>query len=189
MNRTITANLGGQVFVVDENAFEKLNKYIESIKERFAQTEGKEEIINDIETRIAEIFSQRLKAGQREVVNMADVDEAVSVMGWPEDFEEVDEGTEGAQEAGSSAQEEGGRHHLNKRLFRNPDDKVLGGVASGISAYFGINDPLWLRLLFVVLVIAGIGTFILIYILLWIIVPEAKTPSEKLQMRGENVTI
>ena len=188
MNKTVKVNLGGLVFEVDENAFEKLNQYIESIKKRFAQTEGKEDIINDIETRIAEIFNGRLQKGVREVVNMADVDEAISVMGRPEEFEgaaDEEEEEEAAEETKDTAQQK----HLKKRLFRNPDDKVLGGVASGISAYFGINDPLWLRLLFVILVVAGVGTFILIYIILWIIVPEAKTPSEKLQMRGENVNI
>jgi len=188
MNKTVKVNLGGLVFEVDENAFEKLNQYIESIKKRFAQTEGKEDIINDIETRIAEIFNGRLQKGVREVVNMADVDEAISVMGRPEEFEgagDEEEEAETAEETQDTAQQK----HLKKRLFRNPDDKVLGGVASGISAYFGINDPLWLRLLFVILVVAGVGTFILIYIILWIIVPEAKTPSEKLQMRGENVNI
>lgn len=190
MNKTVKVNLGGLVFEVDENAFEKLNQYIESIKKRFAQTEGKEDIINDIETRIAEIFNGRLEQGVREVVNMADVDEAISVMGRPEEFEEMaDEEETASDEADDTTQGATEQKHLKKRLFRNPDDKVLGGVASGISAYFGINDPLWLRLLFVILVIAGVGTFILIYIILWIIVPEAKTPSEKLQMRGENVTI
>ena len=178
MNRTINANIGGMVFHVDEDAYQRLSSYLESIKCHFSTMEGSSEIVEDIEARIAEMLQEKL--GGRQIVNIKDVNEVITQMGMPEDFDEP------GREKASSATDFGPVYN-EKRFFRNPDDKVLGGVCSGISAYFNI-DPLWLRLLFVVGVIF-FGTGIFIYIILWIIIPEAVTPAEKLQMRGERVNL
>lgn len=177
MNKTISINLGGQVFQIDDNAFEKLKHYLESIRARFATTEGSDEIISDIEGRIAEMFSEKL-SDKKQVIVFTDVEEVINIMGRPEEFETEPDEDYAAQESKKKS----------KRLFRDPDDKVLGGVCSGLSAYLGINDPLWIRILFVVAFFFW-GTSFLVYIILWLIVPEAKTASEKLQMRGENINI
>lgn len=175
MNKTINANIGGFVFQVDEDAYQRLHNYLETLKRHFSQSEGKEEIIEDIESRIAEILVEKLQ--NRKIVNINDVDAVIKAMGKPEDFDDIEE-----KQAGTSYTSSG-----DKRFFRNPDDKVLGGVCSGISSYFNI-DPLWLRLAFALSVLM-LGTGILIYIILWIIIPEAKTAAEKLQMKGEKVNI
>ena len=180
MNKTVSINLGGQIFQIDENAFEKLRNYLESIRSRFSGTIGSEEIIADIESRIAEMFSEKL-SGKKQVVVLADVEQMIGVMGRPEDFEM---GEEDDDEPATSRSRK-----KHRRLYRNPDDKVLGGVCSGLSAYLGINDPLWLRLIFLLAFFFGVGGSFIVYIILWIIMPEAITPSEKLEMKGERINI
>lgn len=184
MNKTVTINLSGIVFHIDENAYELLRKYLERLKEHFSNTQGKEEIIVDIEGRMAEMFTEK-NADVNRVIMQADVDEVINAMGKPEDLPGNEE-----EEVKSHAKSDQSMYYegTKKRFFRNPDDKVLGGVCSGIASYFDI-DPLWLRLAFVLLAILAFGTGLLIYIILWIIIPEAKTPSEKLQMRGERVNV
>jgi len=177
MNKTISINLSGQVFQIDEQAYDQLKNYLESIRRHFSVSDGGQEIITDIEARIAEMFSEKLN-DRKQVITLGDVDDMIQHMGKPEEFE-----TAGAAEEPVSQQ------RASRRLFRNPDDKVIAGVCSGISAYLGIEDPLWMRLAFVFALIFGFGSPVLIYIILWIIVPEAKTASEKLQMKGETINI
>lgn len=183
MNKTVTVNLGGIVFHIDEDAYEMLHRYLESIKSHFHSSEGKDEITSDIEARIAELFTEKLKSG-RQVIVVADVREAISTMGKPEDF--------GGEEkaADNSTKEEKYQSTgttTKRRIYRNPDEKVLGGVCSGISAYLDI-DPLWIRLFFA-LMFFGFGTGFLLYIILWIVIPEAKTTAQKLEMKGEKVNV
>lgn len=183
MNKTVTINLSGIVFHIDENAYELLKKYLEKLKAHFSSTQGQEEIIADIESRLAEMFTER-NADVNKVIMAADVNEVIDAMGKPEELpgnEEEERKTEVKSE--QTVYFEGNR----KRFFRNPDDKVLGGVCSGISSYFDI-DPIWLRLAFGLSIIFA-GTGILLYIILWFIIPEAKTTSDKLQMRGERVNV
>lgn len=177
MNKTVTVNISGIIFHIDENAYEKLGRYLDSIRSYFKSSDGGEEIVHDIESRIAEMFSERVK-DSKQVIVMLDVDHVMNVMGKPEEF--VNEG--------ASLEEETEKIYVKKRLFRDPDDKVLGGVCSGISKYLGI-DPIWLRLAFVVLTLIGVGSFVIIYIILWVIMPKATTIAEKLQMKGEPVNI
>jgi phage shock protein PspC (stress-responsive transcriptional regulator) len=177
MNKTLTINLSGIVFHIDENAYEVFNAYIESIRRHFASSEGKDEIMQDIESRIAEMFQQRV-GESKQVITLRDVEEVTAVMGKPEQFGDEEE---------TKAKEEAPRMGIKRRLFRNPDDEIIGGVCSGISAYFGI-DPVWIRLAFVIALIF-FGTGVLLYIILWIVMPEAKTTTDKLQMRGEPVTV
>ncbi len=177
MNKVVNINLGGIPFTMDEDAYDHLRGYLDVIYRHFRDTEGYEEITTDIESRLAELFQEGL--ANRPIVGLKDVEEAIRIMGTPEDF--------GADDEISSASEDP-TYKTGKRLFRSPDDVVLGGVSSGIAAYFGINEPLWIRLAFVLLTLTG--TFgIPIYLVLWAIIPKAKTAADKLAMRGEPINV
>ncbi len=178
MNKTISINLSGQVYQVDEPAYEKLKAYLEAVRKRYAASEGGQEIIADIESRIGEMFSERVNS-RKAVITQDDVDEVTRIMGKPEEFE--------TEETEDIFGEE--KKKLSRRLFRNPDEKVVSGVCSGISAYLGVEDPLWIRLIFIVSLLFSFGTTLFIYIVMVLIVPDAKTASEKLQMRGEDINI
>ncbi len=182
MNKTITSNIAGYVFHIDENAFDKLDAYLNTIRSYFSDSQGKDEIIADIEARLAEMLQERI-GSTKEVVTLADVNHVIQKMGQPEAFMEDD-----PESATWTEQRSEPRRTGSKRLFRDPDSRVVGGVCSGVSHYLGIGDPIWLRL---ALVISAIffGTGFLLYLILWIIIPEANTTTEKLQMRGEHVTV
>ena len=182
MNKTVSINLSGIVFQIDEHAFNKLNNYLESVKTRFSQTEGSGEIISDIEARIAEMFSEKVNA-TKQVITMDDVESMINLMGRPEDFEDV-----GEDATASSPASHKKRQSKSKRLYRDEEESVIGGVCSGLSAYLGIDDPIWIRLIFIAVTLAG-GWGIPIYIILWIIVPKAETTSQRLEMRGEDINI
>ncbi len=178
MNKTVNCNLAGIVFHMDEDAFAKLNAYINTIRKYFEGSEGRDEIIADIEARFAELFQEKLSK-TKEVIGLKEVEEVIAIMGEPEAY--LDEAEEPMNSSGSSQSTNKG----GKRIFRNPDDSVIGGVCGGLAAYFGV-DPLIFRLAFLILFF-GFGTGLILYILLWIVIPEAKTAAEKLQMRGEPV--
>jgi phage shock protein PspC (stress-responsive transcriptional regulator) len=185
MKKTLTANISGTVFHIEEDAYEQLSRYLATIRGQFASTEGRDEIMADIEARIAELFTELL-GGTRSVVTIADVEQVMRTMGRPEDYAGEgtnDQGPTGAQQDPGFQQGSG-----RKRLFRHPLDKWVGGVLGGIGAYFG-TDPLWLRILFIVLFIFGLGSPILIYLILWILVPMADSAAERLMMEGEPVTV
>jgi phage shock protein PspC (stress-responsive transcriptional regulator) len=174
MKKTYTINISGTVFHIEEDAYEKLNLYLTGLKQHFGNDAEGAEIVADIEARIAEIF-QAHKTPDKEVITMEWVDEVIETMGVPEDFEA--EGTPGPRNAGKTS----------KRLYRDPDHKTIGGVCSGLAAYFTM-DPVIMRLIFFVLLLLN-GLGLLIYIILWIAVPEARTTAQRLEMRGEPVTI
>lgn len=187
MKKIFNVNLGGYPFTIDEDAYQKLNRYLDTISAHFADSEGCEEILEDIESRVAELFNDKLK--NKSIIDKKDLEDVITIMGRPEDFgaETIDE--EPIQS--SSTHRTGPRKttiKTGKRLFRDTDEKVIGGVASGMAAYFGIEDPLWVRLAWI-LAFFLMGVPILIYPLLWVIVPEAKTAGDKLAMRGEAATI
>jgi len=189
MNKTININLAGIIFYVNEDAYGYFNEYLQSVKAQFDKTEEREEIIADIEARIAELLQSKL-SNSKQVVNRADVDEIIGIMGRPEEYNEAEEETESSSKrtASSGAKSSGTYEYAGpKRLFRNPDDKILSGVSSGIAAYFGM-DPIWVRLIWIALFF-GWGTGFIIYIILWVVMPEAKTTAQKLQMRGEPINI
>ena len=178
MNKTVNINLAGIFFHIDEDAYAKLQHYLEAIKRSLTGTHGRDEILNDIEARIAELFSEKIQ-NERQVISNREVDEVIAVMGQPEDYM-LDE--EIFEDETASTRTKG------KKLFRDTDHAYIGGVSSGLGHYLGIA-PIWLRLAWVLLTIFSTGAFILIYIALWIFVPEAKTTADKLAMRGEPVTI
>lgn len=184
MNKTVTINISGIIFHIEEDAFEKLSKYLSTIKGYFSKTDGGNEIMSDIEARIAEMLQGKINS-VKQVVLMADVDSVIASMGRPEDFAEgnFEEETEGDTQNNTNTQNE----NTKKRLFRDPDSKAVGGVCSGIAAYFDV-DVVWIRLAMVLLVFFG-GVSASIYIILWIVIPEAKTTADKLAMRGEKIDI
>ncbi len=177
MKKTFTINISGIIFHIDEDAYSKLNSYLSSIKVHFNNLDGKEEVISDIESRIAEILQSKLHDA-KQVIVLADINDVIATMGQPSDFSDEDEEP---VHSNYSYQQPG-----YKRLYRDPENKMIGGVAGGIGAYLHI-DPLWVRILFIISLFTTLGG--LIYIVLWIVVPEAITTSERLEMKGEKVNI
>jgi phage shock protein PspC (stress-responsive transcriptional regulator) len=177
MKKTVTVNISGIIFHIDEDAYDKLFDYLDEIRGYLSSTEGKEEIIADVEARIAEMLQQKVSEF-KQVINIEDVAEVISLMGEPAQFG-AEPGTENKKKREPSS--------TAKRFYRDPDNKVIGGVCSGIANYFHI-DSLWVRIIFAVALL-GFGSGLLLYIFLWIITPEARTTAEKLEMRGETVNI
>jgi phage shock protein PspC (stress-responsive transcriptional regulator) len=184
MNKVFNINLGGFPFTIDEDAYEHLSGYLQTIHNHFRQSEGYEEITADIEARMAELFHEKLEG--RPIVTFNDVKNVIAIMGTPEDFGA--EPLESEAPKFSSSSKRKWKIKTGKRLFRNPEEEVIGGVCSGISAYFGIQDPLWVRLAFIVLAVTG-GFAIPLYIILWAILPKAESTSERLAMRGETANV
>ncbi len=182
MNKTININLGGFFFHIDEIAYQKLKRYLDAISRSLSDDpQGKNEIISDIESRISELLSERI-TDARQVINENDIEEVIAIMGQPEDYAEAEEGY------ATSGSHTNYRNNNTKKLFRDRDDRFLAGVASGLGHYFNI-DVIWVRLAFLILTLAGFGFGVIGYIIMWILLPEARTTSEKLQMEGEAVNI
>ncbi|MCD8409739.1 PspC domain-containing protein [Tenacibaculum finnmarkense] len=181
MNKTININLGGFFFHIDEIAYQKLNYYLKAIANSLNDDpQGKNEIISDIEARISELLSEKI-TDVRQVINENDIEQIITIMGQPEDYSETQDTYSDDYSSNYKA-----KKGSVKKLFRDGDDKFLGGVCSGIAHYFNI-DVIWIRLAFIILVASGFSP--LAYIILWVLLPEAKTTSEKLQMQGEAVNI
>lgn len=178
MNKTVNINLGGMFFHIDEDAYQKLSRYFEAIKRSLSNSGGQDEIIKDIEMRIAELISEK-HSSDKQVINLRELDEIIAVMGQPEDYR-IDNDEEPVRRDFSSGR-------VTRKLYRDRETGWIGGVLAGLGHYFGI-DKVWLRVAFLILVwFYGIG--ILVYLILWIVMPQAVTTSEKLEMRGEPVTI
>lgn len=188
MKKTVNINLGGIAFIIDENAFEVLFNYLETLKRKFSNEAERKEILSDIESRLAEMLTQRL-GGKKEVVSLEDVEAVIAVMGQPEDIGGEETASAESEPKNTAAGNASYNEPVKKRLYRDNDDKVVGGVIAGLCHYFGIHDPTWARILVAILVLLGVGTPILVYILLLIIVPKAETAAEKLQMKGEPVNV
>ena len=174
MNKTVNINLASTFFHIDENAYQILERYLRKLKEGFKDTAGGEEIMQDIEARIAELF-QDLKTNPDYVINTADVEKVIEIMGEPE--------TVLSEEDINTSQEK-----IHRKLYRDPEDKYIGGIAAGLGHYFKI-DATWIRLIWLFLALFSGGVFTLIYILFWILVPLAKTTGDLLRMKGEPVNI
>lgn len=191
MKKTLTINLNKAVYHIDDDAYETLNGYIERLQHHFSGEEGCSEILDDIEARLAELFTERLRFGMQ-VISQHEVEEVIRIMGEPEDFEqehiEVDDSTspEDTEDEPTPAQPEGERS-TTRRLFRDCDNRILGGVASGVAHYLSV-DVVWVRVLLVLLTPLWASS-VWVYMVLWIIVPVADTAAKRLQMRGEPVTI
>ena len=184
MNKTVNINLAGVFFHIDEDAYLKLSRYLEAIKRSFTDSQGRSEIIADIEARIAELFSERIQ-NDKQVVGIKLVDEVIGIMGQPEDYLVDDEIFEDQPNYSKQQRTKSGP---TKKLYRDTDNSYIGGVAAGLSHYLGI-DMIWVRLLWVLFALMSGGTFTIIYLVFWALVPEAGTTAEKLTMTGEAVNI
>lgn len=176
MKITVSINLGGYSFNIDEDAYSELKRYLKNLELHFAGEESSLEILSDIETRMAELFRTKLTT-YKQVITIADVNQVISVLGTPEDISDND--STSARDKFSSP----GYH----RMYRDPDHRLIGGVCSGIGAYWNI-DPLIIRIVFVALTLAG-GIGAMVYLILYIVLPEAKTTAQKIEMKGEPVNI
>lgn len=179
MNKTIIININSIVFHIEEDAYEVLRSYMIDIKKHFGQSEDSREILEDIENRISEMFTEKIQAGSKEVLNMEDVNAVIDQMGRVSDFqsEEQDDYT------AFQYQDHSDNFKVGKKLMRDPDDKVFSGVCSGLGHFFGIEAK-WIRLLFALFFVLG-GSGILVYVILWIVMPLAMTRADKMEMRGE----
>ena len=198
MKKTLTINLGGFVFNIDEDACDRLSQYLSNIEKRFPEGE-RAEIIRDIEERMAELLTYKLQ--NRNVVEVNDVEEVIEVIGKPEQFEdesgenrsEADGSTSASASANGSTTGSADRTtprqpRKMRKLYRNSNDRMVSGVASGLAAYFDL-DPAIVRILFIILAFASLGWGILVYLILLIAMPEAKTKAQFLEMQGIEPTL
>ena len=177
MKKNITINLFGALYNIDEDAYELLVRYQEDMKRYFAKQEDGEEIADDIEHRVAELMAE-LKASGVEAVTIEHIEAIIRRIGSPEQLDGTEEDSDVQPQA----------EKPRKKLYRNPDDKKIAGVLSGLAAYFGV-DTMALRILAILLVFVTQGVCLLIYLFCWLIIPEAKTPEDKLLMRGKPVNM
>jgi phage shock protein PspC (stress-responsive transcriptional regulator) len=185
MKKTLTVNLGGTVFHIDEDAYRLLEKYLSNLRIHFSKEEGVEEVMSDFEQRISEILNERIRLGY-EVITIEHVETVIKRMGKIEDiFGEESARSESATEEPYTQQTT--KERVDRRFFRNPDDYMLGGVCGGIAAYMGWDSTLVRLLLFLLMFLYGVT--IPVYLILWLIVPMAKTATERLQMRGKSITV
>lgn len=179
MKKAIKINLSGIIFHIDDDAYEKLKAYLDSIDRHFSNKQESKEIIDDIESRIAELFQERITA-DNQVISLKIVHEVIGIMGTPHDIADSGEEAEGEKDFYT-------HYSGSRRLYRDPEDSELGGVCGGLGAYFGI-DPVIFRILFIVFFFVA-GSSILIYFILWLALPKAETAAQKLEMRGQKVNV
>lgn len=184
MNKTVSINLGGFFFHIDEDAYQKLNRYFDAIK-RSLSPDGKDEIMSDIESRISELLSEKL-VSEKQVVSIKEIDEVIAVMGEPEDYKIDEDGSENKQKQTYYTP----NYDLppTRKFYRDGDKNIVAGVCAGVAHYFRI-DPLWIRIIFVITLFISFGTTLFVYILLWILIPKAITTTEKLEMTGQPINI
>ena len=178
MKQTISVNLNRQVFYLDLDAYETLKKYLEDIKKCFSKESP--EVVDDIEARIAEKFGEIIGKSKK-AIQLSDVDKIIEEMGSVDDLSEDETETINEKEDSST---------VKKKLFRDPDTKIIAGVASGLAWYFGTKS-IWIRILFFIVLVSPPTFWIAIvaYVALWLIFPEAKTSLEKLEMQGKPATL
>lgn len=181
MKKTISIHIKGMSFTIEEDAYELLQDYLERLSLTFAEQDGGSEILEDIEIRIAELFSGRLSESKT-VIEQQDVKDVLAVLGDPEEFAGDTEDEEETASSKNTAYD----GPTEKRLFRDEENAVLGGVCSGIANYFGI-DPVITRIIFVVMMFAGFG--FLLYLILWVAVPKTRNTIDRLRMKGRPITV
>jgi phage shock protein PspC (stress-responsive transcriptional regulator) len=183
MKKTLTINLNGTVFNIDEDAYELLESYLRNLRHSFRREEGSVEIMSDIEARIEELFSNYVRLGHA-VINIHEVETVIAQMGQPADFGMDDSAaSDHANEPAAPTAES-----APKKFYRDADDKLIAGICSGLASYFN-SDVLPIRIIAIILLCASVGWISALYLLVWIFVPEAKTAEEKLKMRGQAVTV
>ena len=186
MNKIMNINLGGLPLTIDEDAFNYLQNYTNGLQRVFAASEGREEIIADIEARLGELISQKL--GGRPIVSIREVEAAVAVLGRPEQLDNDPTNDDQPYTTDSQSGSYGKNYTTGRRLFRDEQDAVVAGVCSGIAQYFGVSDPLWVRLGFVLMSFT-FGSAAFLYAILWIVLPKARNAADRLAMRGEQINV
>ena len=176
MKITVSINIGGYSFNIDEDAYDELRRYLKNLELHFAGEENSAEILSDIEARMAELLRAKLSA-YKQVISITDIRDVIKVLGTPEDIED---------DGGTSARDKFSRPGYH-RMYRDPDKGIIAGVCAGMGAYWDI-DPWIIRIIMVILVFAG-GLGALTYLILWIVLPEARTTAQKIEMKGEPVNI
>jgi len=184
MKKTVKIHISGYIFTIEEDAYDKLEDWLKKISTQFSDEEGGQEIIEDIEFRVAELLNDSA-IGEEKIITLNEINKVITTMGMPEDFAE--ETRETTQTSQATEQKSKFNKKIKKRLYRDYDNSLLGGVCGGLGAYFSI-DPVIIRVLFVLAFFFG-GFGPLVYIILWIITPAAKTSSQKLEMKGERVSV
>jgi len=180
MNKTIIININGIVFHIEEDAYEILKNYMTDVKRHFSNSADSLEITTDIENRVAEMFNELLANENKQVIVEQDVHTVIEQMGRVEDFENLEDET-------TSANTQYTYDTGTRRLFRDPDDHLVSGVCAGIANYFDIQ-PLWIRLAFALsFFFAGSG--LLLYIILWIVIPQATTRADRMAMKGQKLNL
>ena len=175
MKTTITIHLGGMNFTLDPDAHKLLERYLTAVRKNLDSSDNADEIMEDIEARIAELFNDELNKTHTGIITVQQVERIISIMGTPESYEDGQHKVESEAPA---------THHL----YRDTEGGLLAGVCSGFAYYCGI-DAVWVRLLLLLVTIFGYGWPVLLYIVMWIIVPKAETPAQKMEMHGKPVTI
>lgn len=175
MKTTVSINIGGLAFYIDEDAYVTLKKYFKRVEIHYAKEEGYEEIISDIESRVADLFRERIN-DYKQVVVQSDVIEVIGIMGDPADFEE-----EKSDDRTTLV------HTRHNRIYRDVDNRIIGGVCSGLAAYWSI-DAIIMRVVFVLFAFVG-GVSLIVYPILWIVLPPALTTAQKIEMKGEPVNV
>ncbi len=183
MKKTISVNIKGVSFTIEEDAYELLQDYLDRLEKTLGNQDGSKEIIEDIEIRIAELFSERLSTSKT-VVELADVEQILANLGKPEDFVEFDEEEESQNK---KAYAESNPKGSEKRLFRDEENATIAGVCAGIANYFNM-DVVIIRIIFVIILLfAGFG--FPLYIILWIAIPKARNTIDRLRMKGRPITV
>lgn len=182
MKKVINACLGGRSFPIDEDAYSRLSAYLEHFKANLFAKEGMlpsqvDEVMEDIEERICELFTQEVGQGAR-VVNLALVERVVSQLGMPDGSAEPDSG-QGSTKANKAYSSETAP---KKKLYRNMEDKTIAGICSGLAIYLDLDPAIVKIAMLVILLMASAGFWI--YIILWFAVPKAETPAQKCEMYG-----
>lgn len=180
MKKVVDITIGRVVFTIEDDAYARLEAYLKSFEESLPNDKDRAEVMEDIELRIAELFQKESKFA-RQVIDLKIVESVISCLGEVESKGSTNTNSDYSQSTVNQNQMKSSR-----KLYRNPDDKKLAGVCSGLAAYFDI-DPTIVRLLFVILLISG-GSGVLAYIIMWVVMEEADTVAKKLEMRGEPVT-
>lgn len=187
MKKNITVNICGFLCPIDEDAYRLLECYMTNIRSYFHDKDGDEEVADDIEARVAELMAELSDNGSRPV-NIDMVREIISRIGEPgSDWECADGNPDGCVPPGVeditivSAPR-------RRKLYRDIDNKMLGGVASGLACYLGLN-VMWIRIAILILALCSFGTVAVVYLLCWLLIPAAETPAQRLEMQGEPVTI
>jgi phage shock protein PspC (stress-responsive transcriptional regulator) len=176
MKKTIDVNIAGYMYHIDQDAYEKLLQYFNKLEKHYGNNEEAKEIVRDIEQRVSELLNEK-KTNENMVFSLSEVDKIISILGTPEDlFEESEE---------PNTQH---KYKTTKKLYRPRDSRIFAGVAAGVSEYLGI-PVLLTRTLLVIFTWIGFGSPVLIYIVMWIVVPEAKTPAQKLEMKGKPINV